>query len=76
MEMIREFWNMITAGVLALAFVIRMEMAIRYQSKELLRLERQQEKQEINSEKNRSETHEMLKDMNAKLDRLIERNLR
>jgi hypothetical protein len=76
MEVIRDFWNMITAGVLALAFVIRMEMAIRYQSKELLRLERQQEKQEANSEKSRSETHDMLKDMNAKLDRLIERNLR
>lgn len=76
MDLFNQFWNMITAGILALVFVIRMEMAIRYHTKELERLERQRDKDVEDSRVSRNETHQMLRDMDTKLDRLIERNLR
>lgn len=76
MDVIREYWNQIAAFGFAFAFIVRMEMALRFQGKELTRLEKQRDKDVEDSRVSRNETHAMLHDMNAKLDRLIERNLR
>lgn len=75
-EIIKEYWGIILSAVAALVFIIRMEGRTAVHTVEIDRLQRQRDADMAAAQRSRDETHRMLHDMDAKLDRLIERNLK
>jgi len=75
-EIIRDYWHIIGAAIGAVIFVVRMEGRTSFHAVELERLQRQRDADQEAAQRSRDETHRMLHDMNAKLDRLIERQLK
>ena len=75
-DLIKDVWTFIIAGVAATVFVIRMEGRTTFHSIEIKRLQKQRDSDQNQAQRSRDETHAMLRDMDAKLDRLIERNLK
>jgi hypothetical protein len=75
-DLIKEFWGLIIAAVGAVAFIIRMEQRTSFHGIELERLQRQRDADMAAAQRSRDETHRMLHDMDAKLDRLIERQMK
>lgn len=75
-DLIKDAWEFILTGIAIIIFVIRMEGRANFHGIEITRLQRQRDMDQESAMKSREETHNMLRDMNAKLDRLIERNLK
>lgn len=75
-EIVKEYWGIILSAVAALVFIIRMEGRTAVHTVEIDRLQRQRDADMAAAQRSRDETHRMLHDMDAKLDRLIERNLK
>lgn len=75
-DLIKDAWQFIVAGAAIIIFVIRMEGRANFHSIEIMRLQRQRDADQESALRSREETHSMLRDMNTKLDRLIERNLK
>jgi len=75
-ELIKDAWEIILAGLAVVVFIIRMEGRTSFHAVELERLQRQRDSDQAAHQRSRDETHRMLHDMDAKLDRLIERNLK
>ena len=75
-DLIREFWAIIVGAVAIIVFVIRMEGKTSFHGIELERLQRQRDADMAAAQRSRDETHRMLHDMDAKLDRLIERQMK
>ena len=75
-DLIRDFWHVILTGIAAIVFIIRMEGRTSFHGLEIDRLQRQRDSDQAAAQRSRDETHRMLHDMDAKLDRLIERNMK
>ena len=75
-DLIRDFWHVILTGIAAIVFIIRMEGRTAFHGLEIDRLQRQRDSDQAAAQRSRDETHRMLHDMDAKLDRLIERNMK
>lgn len=75
-DLIKDAWEFILAAVALIVFFVRMEGRANLHSVEINRLQKQRDTDMEHSLRSREETHKMLGDMNAKLDRLIERNLK
>lgn len=72
---IKELWHVLLAVFAAVVFVIRQEGRTNQHDRELARLQKQRDDDLKAAQKSREETHQMLHDIAAKLDRLIERML-
>lgn len=75
-DLIKEFWAVILGAVGVIVFIIRMEQRTSFHGIELERLQRQRDADMAAAQRSRDETHRMLHDMDAKLDRLIERQMK
>jgi len=75
-DLIKEFWAIILAGVGVVVFIIRMEGRTAFHAIEIQRLQLQRDKDQDAAQRSRDETHRMLHDMDMKLDRLIERQIK
>jgi uncharacterized protein YukE len=76
MEAFQEYWQIISASIAALVFIVRMEGKTAEHTRELERLQVQRDADQAAHQRSRDETHGMLRDMNSKLDRLIERMMK
>lgn len=68
-ELFRDFWHMILTAIAAIVFVVRMEGKSAIHEVRIVKLEGQREA-------DRDEFLLIMRDMNTKMDRLIERNLK
>ena len=75
-DAIREFWQIIAAALAAAFFIVRMESRTAEHGRELARLQTQRDNDQDAHQRSRDETHGLLRDMNAKIDRLIERMIK
>ncbi len=75
-ETIREFWQVIAAALGAAFFIVRMESRTAEHGRELARLQTQRDADQSAHQRSRDETHGLLRDVNSKLDRLIERMIK
>lgn len=75
-ELIRDFWQIILAVIGALAFAIRTEAKTAEHTRDLIRLQTQRDNDQAAHQRSRDETHGLLRDVNSKLDRLIERMIK
>ena len=75
-DLIKEFWAIIIGGAAVIVFIIRQEGRTNSHATELGRLQRQRDADQLAAQRSRDETHRMLHDMDAKLDRLIERQMK
>lgn len=75
-DIVKEFWHLIVGGVAIVVFIVRMEGRTNSHAVEIARLQKQRDEDMASAQRSRDETHRMLHDMDAKLDRLIERQLK
>jgi len=86
-EILKELWYLLAAGVAMIVFIVRMEGKTSMHGLEIERLQRQRDADQAlaqetrkddqaAAQRSRDETHRMLHDMDQKLDRLIERNMK
>lgn len=75
-ETIREFWQIIATALGAAFFIVRMESRTAEHGRELARLQTQRDADQAAHQRSRDETHGLLRDVNSKLDRLIERMIK
>jgi hypothetical protein len=75
-DILKEFWALIMLAASTLVYVIRAEGKQDFHEKEILRLQHQRDMDQQAAMRSREETHHMLRDMDIKLDRLIERNMK
>ena len=76
MEVVLTYWQPFLALVAAIFFIVRLESKTSEHDKELARLQVQRDADQASHQRSRDETHGMLRDMNSKLDRLIERMMK
>lgn len=76
MEVILTYWQILLTFLAAIIFVVRTESRTREHDKDLTRLQVQRDNDQAAHQRSRDETHGMLRDMNSKLDRLIERMMK
>jgi hypothetical protein len=75
-DAIKEFWQIIAAALGAAFFIVRMESRTAEHGRELARLQTQRDNDQAVHQRSRDETHGLLRDVNGKLDRLIERMMK
>lgn len=75
-DIFKEYWHLVVAGIGIVVFIVRMEGRTNFHGVELDRLQRQRDADQAAAQRSRDETHRMLHDMDAKLDRLIERQMK
>ena len=75
-DLLRDFWHVILSALVGLVFIIRLEGKTKTHDVEIKALKTQRDADQQEARRSREETHQMLRDMNAKLDRLIERNMK
>jgi len=75
-EIFLTYWQLFLGVFGAVVFVVRTEGKTREHDKELSRLQTQRDADQAAHQRSRDETHGMLRDMNSKLDRLIERMMK
>lgn len=76
MEIFLTYWQLFLGVFGAVVFVVRTEGKTREHDRELSRLQVQRDADQTAHQRSRDETHGMLRDMNSKLDRLIERMMK
>lgn len=72
-ELFVKFWHVLLAALAAVVFIVRQEGRTNFHAEELRRLQKQRDADLEAAMKSREETHSMLRDISAKLDRLVER---
>lgn len=76
MEIFLTYWQLFLGLFGAVVFVVRTEGKTKEHDRELARLQIQRDTDQTAHQRSRDETHGMLRDMNSKLDRLIERMMK
>lgn len=75
-ELIQDFWQLLVFLVTSIVYVIRMEGKIGVLVNEIEMLKTRSSEDRNDAKVSRDEVHRMLKDVNDKLDRLIERQIK
>jgi hypothetical protein len=75
-DLLKDYWHVVLSVLAAVVFVIRMEGRMSFHGIEIKRLQKQRDDDQNHHQRSRDELHTMLRDMDSKLDRLIERNLK
>jgi len=75
-EILLTYWQILLAFFISVVFIVRTESKTREHDRELSRLQTQRDADQAAHQRSRDETHGMLRDMNSKLDRLIERMMK
>ena len=75
-EVLREWWHALVALTAIGVYLLRLEAKTLLQGAEISRLWRQRDEDQASARQSRVEVHEKLDEVNAKLDRLIERLMR
>lgn len=75
-ELIQDFWQLLVFLVTSVVYVIRMEGKIGVLVNEIEMLKARSSEDRNDARVSRDEVHRMLKDVNDKLDRLIERQIK
>lgn len=73
MDTVREWWAIGVAVLGAVFWLARLEGRVNENSKELLRVEREMERDRAAANKSRTETNDMLKEMRADIKMLLGR---
>lgn len=76
MEVFLTYWQIVLTFFGAIVFVVRTESKTKEHDRELARLQLQRDADQASHQRSRDETHGVLRDMNSKLDRLIERMIK
>ena len=75
-EVIRDYWHIIGAALAGSWFIVRTEDRTAENGREIARLQTQRDADQAAHQRSRDETHGLLRDVNGKLDRLIERMIK
>jgi uncharacterized FlaG/YvyC family protein len=76
MNVVLEYWQVFLTLIGSIIFVVRTESKTSALEKEATRLQNQRDADQVAHQRSRDETHGMLRDMNSKLDRLVERMMK
>lgn len=76
MNVVLEYWQVFLTLIGSIIFIVRTESKTSELAKETTRLQTQRDADQVAHQRSRDETHGMLRDMNSKLDRLIERMMK
>lgn len=75
-EVIRDYWHIIGSALAGSWFIVRTEARTAENGREIQRLQTQRDADQAAHQRSRDETHGLLRDVNGKLDRLIERMIK